>query len=187
MKTAQLEKVRGFIKNILKDVPCSNGQVRRSFVLIKADDDTEVFCNTFGKFDRSLVGKDVEFDAEYNTQYKNYTVRGDIREISDAGSNQPRNEAVAADPKPQPKARAKKAETQSVTEAPTSSGREAHRAEAEESLVLNLQSAKKIATQLGYENPTLTDLVSVSDILGRTITAIFMDAKKDERMNSIRG
>lgn len=64
-------------------------------------------------------------------------------------------------------------------------GREVYRGEAEQGAYINLQSAVRVLEQLNLKG-TVSDLVAVADLIGRTQTAIFMDAQKDKRMESFR-
>jgi len=45
-------------------------------------------CNTFGKFDKDLIGETVEFDAEYNAKFSNYGVKGEIEVVESEESSQ---------------------------------------------------------------------------------------------------
>ena len=67
------------------------------------------------------------------------------------------------------------------TPTPATNGREAYEVQAEESVIANLSGAKRILTALGYKTYTVTDLVAVGDMRGRTTTAIMMDSQRRGR------
>ncbi len=137
---------------------------------------------TFGDFDTSWLGERVEFEADYNDKFKNYNIKGDIVLLDDGNvATEPPAPAKAEAPKRRgrPKKEASSVQAESNS---TGSGREAYRSEAEEGTLLNLRSAQRVANELGHKDVSVTDLVALADIIGRTQTAIFMDAKKDSRM-----
>lgn len=146
---------------------------------------------TFGDFDASWLGERVEFEADYNEKFKNYNIKGDILLLDGIPETSQADNAVPSVPATETKpvvrrGRPKRDTKVSVKSNDAGSGREAYRSEAEQGALLNLQSAQRVATSLGFSDVSVGDLVALADIIGRTQTAIFMDVKKDSRMKGFR-
>lgn len=156
-------------------------------------------CNTFGAFENEWIGQMVRFDGVYQEKYNNYQAESEIEVVGELDSVPIAPTAMAEAPKK--RGRKAKAETVVPTQSTTlvtsqsdnltqpsednDSEREAYRSRAEAAVVENLQSALRIAKSLNL-NPSTADLVALADIAGRTQTALFMDAKKDQRMSSFK-
>ena len=159
-------------------------------------DGHDVYISKFGELSSDFIGKDVRFEAtKYNET--NFTVVGEIEEAGDLVGALPTPQAPVAQTTEAPTAtrrRGRPAKTEAVVDQPTTatvakdpipthqeSGREAFRGLAEESVIGNLQSAIKVVGALGLKGYSVTDLVAVADLLGRTTTAILMDSQKRSR------
>lgn len=203
-------KASGIIKQKFKTKP-GNGPKgpynKTDFVLLFADG-TEKTLTIFDTLSNDLMrGQTVEFDYVVNGKYN--TVQGKIVETGQAATTAQAaavpTPAATASPvadSPAAPATAPKRTYTRKTEAPASaspalaesvpastlgaSGREGCRSEAEASVKINLESALGIAKAVGFGNAPLADIVALADMVGRTQTAIFMDSKKDSRMNNFR-
>lgn len=187
---------------------------KTDFVLLFADN-TEATFSSFDPVSNDLMrGQVLQFEYEQNGKYN--TVRGKISEVGGPvaaptpQTTAPAPAQVPATAAPASAAPAKRTYTRkapavpSTTTAPVAqtpapevakdpvpqiengSGREDCRDEAEDSVKINLISAKKIATEVGYASAPLADIVALADMVGRTQTAIFMDSKKDARMTRFK-
>jgi len=146
---------------------------------------------TFGEFDASWLGERVEFEADYNEKFKNYNIKGDIvlldgQATGATDSGVPTGDSYTQSKSATSRGRAKKTTSVQAKADGNASGREAYRSEAEQGTLLNLQSAQRVAKELGFKDASVGDLVALADIIGRTQTAIFMDAKKDSRMDRFK-
>lgn len=161
-------------------------------------DGHDVYISKFGELSSDFIGKDVRFEAtKYNDT--NFTVVGEIEEAGDLVGALPTpapvaqtTTATAEVPSTRRRGRPAKTETPVASTAPATtavvkdkvpelSGREAFRGLAEESVIGNLQSAITVVGALGLKGYSVTDLVAVADLLGRTTTAILMDSQKRSR------
>lgn len=166
--------------------------------ILKTLEGNDIYVSKFGTLSADLIGKDVRFEAtKYNDT--NYTVQGEIEEAGDLVAaiptpSAPVTQAVEA-PVSRRRGRPAKTEkdvvpsTSTVASYPSQvlnthvdSGREAYRGEAEASVIINLQSAIRVLGELGLKGYGVSDLVAVADLIGRTTTAILMDAQKEGRM-----
>lgn len=169
--------------------------------VLKTLNGADYFISKFGPFEATYIGKDVRFEAtKYNDT--NYTVVGEVEDAGDlVASNVPATQATppASTEQAAPVASSrrrgrpsKSAEALTPTPAPattkvhvvsaTNTGRDSFVPEALSSVINNLRNAQGVLTELKYEDYTVADLVAVADLIGRTTTAIFMDAQKDNRM-----
>lgn len=60
------------------------------------------------------------------------------------------------------------------------------RGDAEAIVLNNLQAAERIAKELGYIKPSMQELVTLGDMVGRTSVALRIEAGKDRRMSEFR-
>lgn len=198
MTNQETFKIEGTVVRILQaqsGVRGGNKWTLNKFVL-KTPEGADYYISKFGPFDASYIGKDIRFEAtKFND--KNYTIVGDVEEAGEVV--QAHTSQVASAPVEQnsinttrrrgrpSKAVVKEAVTpvtpliQNETNVHPVSGREAFRIEAEASVITNITSATNVLNQLGLKG-SVNDLVAVADLIGRTQTAIFMDAQKDSRM-----
>jgi hypothetical protein len=159
-------------------------------------DGHDVYISKFGDLSSDFIGKDVRFEAtKYNDT--NFTVVGEIEEAGDLVGALPTPQAPVAQTTaeaPTTRRRGRPAKTEAVVveqagtvpsvakdKVPALTGREAFRGQAEESVISNLQSAIKVVGELGLKGYSVSDLVAVADLLGRTTTAILMDSQKHSR------
>lgn len=206
--------LKGFVKNILQPKE-GKGWVKETFVLKKFDDGKDVFCNVFLKgnqesvVDPSLLAKDVQFEAEYNAEYKNYAVKGEIVEVEhdlpeqldETSSGVPTGSSHVATPvrrrgrKPGTAAAKVVAPTTTATkdiQAPlTSRGVKAlgvlpQEDEAVSIIRQNLSDARALAVELGIE-PTDDGLIALADNIGRCRVALRIEAGKDRRTTEWKG
>ena len=79
-----LKRVRGTVLEYLGSKAGGSGSrkwTRHDFTLL-FDNGNQVRSSVFGKFDSELVGQVIEFTAEYNAKYKNYSVKGEIEVVA---------------------------------------------------------------------------------------------------------
>lgn len=150
--------------------------------ILKQADGNEVKVTSFGPVPVDLLGSVVAVSATPDKLGKPVVDRNtSITPLEGGGVATATEEAPVAEAKP--KAVRKTTTAKAVETVPADSGREGYRGEAKLSVTENLRSAVEIAKDLGLDY-TLSDLVALGDMIGRTQTAIFMDAKKDTRTAS---
>lgn len=141
--------MKGTIKQAYETV--TRGKYRiTDFVL--ATENGDVKCSKFGEWDTALLGAEVSFDAREN-EYKGtkkYTVQGEMKVEA------PSDPSVKAQPQ------------QKVD-------RESLRIQAEEAVTKNLISAQRIIKDLELGK---VDAVALADMVGRTITAMSIEAQR---------
>src|SRR3990172_3898885 len=79
-----LERVQGTVLEYLGSKAGGSGNrkwTRHDFTLA-LETGAQVRASVFGEFNSELVGQNVEFDAEYNSKYKNYSVKGEIEVVA---------------------------------------------------------------------------------------------------------
>ena len=166
-------------------------KVGKTTFILKGLDGTEHKVTKFGKIETELLGQDVRFEASYNSQYNNYTVQGEIEtselvgvgaQVDETASGVPTG--VSA-PTPARRGRAKKTVTNVQTPelvAPTQSPDPS----ASDLVRQNLVESVALLTSFGKGEPTLSEIVTVADMIGRTRVALRIEAGKDSRMANFR-
>lgn len=180
---------------VLRKYPSEQGKssfgkvyTKNKFIL-KTLEGNDIYVTKFGQLSADLIGTDVRFNAtKYNET--NYTVDGEIESAGDLVvahvEGQPSTQAVAT---PVTRRRGRPATSKAPVATSTAShpvtatkvaaviddAREHLRAQAENSTLLDLQSAVKLAKELGLDTKDTQGIVALADRVGRTITAIGMD------------
>lgn len=180
--------VRGVITNKLQSAKGNRFELKR------LDNGNSVKVITFGKFDNNWLGEEVEFEAEYNSKYKNYNVKGDIRLVNETSDSPvptgPTNtNNTHSDTEPKAVEPAKKRGRPAKSEVPvteTSGPTNGDISKAESLVLENLIAAKGLVGTLGLGGASVTDLVALADMIGRTKTALRIEAGKDRRMENFR-
>lgn len=185
-------KVTGTLARIWPTKPV--GKYKITDFVVKQADGTELKCQSFGAVPQDYLGGDVSFEGALN-DYQKYVVARNTELALVEGDEQPVAEPVAK-PASTTARRGRPAKNTTTTvgaKADTAtndtaevSGRDGYRDEAVASVKTNLELAIGLAKGLGIEEYTVSDLVALGDMIGRTQTAIFMDAKKDTRTASFR-
>ena len=154
-----------------KQVKTKYGPKEVTDFTVKSGDGRDYKCSYWGRLESDSVNQHVSFEAEHNAKYDQYTVKG---KIFDMGQPTPPTPAPAA-----PVLALSEAPRSEVKEEPKEAPkeREDYREAAEEAVALNLKSAQKILKKLKLE-PSVSDVLSVGDMVGRTQTAILMDKKR---------
>jgi len=166
----------------------SNGRSwkRYDFTVQKLNGQT-ANCNTFGTFDKDLIGSTVEFEAEFNERYSSYSVKGDITVTEGAAPEAP------VDPSPAPKRRGRPKKNgtskvapvkvqQRTVESDLESVREATNAVFETDL-------EAVNSRLGkYTDEVLSQALAVGVQAYQAIRAtLFIEANKRERVSAMHG
>jgi len=99
MPQGTLTKVQGVVIELtgVKTGSSQRGPWKRHDFTVKRLTGETVKCNTFGSFDKDLIGMTVAFDAEFNAKYSNYAVKGEVEVLE--GSETPTPEPPTATPK----------------------------------------------------------------------------------------
>lgn len=186
MADKTLVQVKGIIKKKLPDQHAPEGSgkkwVKRTFIVSQSNGEKDLFITTFNKFDNSFIGKEVELEAEHNPTYNSYMLKGDIQDRTpDDVADPVVEEGEATTPKPKAKAKPKKKEAPKVEEVVTPDS-----VTADELVEANLLGGKALLERLGYKKYSVSELVSVADMLGRTKVALRIEAGKDRRMKEFK-
>ena len=191
------EKLTGIVDEIVNQSSGTGKKgawTRTVFKLVDAGGNVHN-VTTFAPFSDDLIGQTVSLTADYSAQYKNYqTVQGSTIEAVEGNGNVAT--AVAEQPKaltPLRPKRGRKPANQPATEkksyeqnppspskAPAEKQqdtREQYRKLAEEAVVSNITSAQHIAEVLDLG--ASVDLIQLADMVGRTMTAITIEAKRN--------
>lgn len=180
MTEKTIVKVSGIVK---KKLAASSGTsaagkawTKNTFIVKPTNGGKDIFISTFGKFDNSFVGKQVSFDAEHNSQYNSYMLKGEITDATPEEFTEPVAEEV-------PKLVAKK-KTATPKAAPVVNDEEVS---AEELVEENLVLAGKLLAKLKLgAGAGVSDIVAVADMIGRCKTALRIEAGKNSRMDRFK-
>ena len=151
------------------------------------DTGESVTITSFDDFNPSeIVGQTVEItatlykdDAKYGKTYSKVNKTEVVIVDAEDVPQPPEEEEEEVEEKPAKKAVKKKAVKKAVKKkAAPANDRESFRSEAVSSVTANLRSAIEVAEELGIEEYTVSDLTLLGDMIGRTTTAIMMDARK---------
>lgn len=181
---------------VLRKYPAEQGVAKgRTYVknkfILKTLDGRDIYVTKFGEFSAEFIGKDVRFQAtKYNET--NYTVQGELEDAGDlVGAIAPTAQVATTSAGTPTPARRRGRPTRTAVPAVTPSNvpttksqsvdtvvddsRESLRVQAEHSTLLDLQSAIRLAKELGLDTKDTQGIVALADRVGRTITAIGMD------------
>lgn len=158
-------QINGIVDKIYptKQIKTKFGMKDKTGFVVATETD-KVTVDYWGKVSPDLVAEEVSFNTK-SREYEGktfYTVDGDIRVVSSGGCE---------DEEP-PLASVKKDVVKR-----SEMGREDFRADAEESVLKNLTSAKRVLLEVGVE-PIGEAMVQLADLIGRTQTAITIDKKR---------
>jgi len=172
--TQTIVRIRGIISNKIQT------KTGNKFSFKNLDTGKDECAITFGKFELDWLGEEVKFDGVYNEKFKNYAVKGEVELCGGATSSDADAPTVtndtAKDTEPKRRGRPKKVEA--VASSLSSDV---------ESIVLeNLVAAKSIVFTLKLEDVSVTDLVALADMVGRTKVSLKIEAGKDRRMKEFR-
>ena len=171
-----------------------------TFKLIDAAGKTYT-VKTFEAWNDEHIGESVKIEVEYSQKYHNYTmVKGSkivtvgVSELPPVVAapvvEEPKKTRIRRDTAPAPVAEEAPAPKSYESNPPAPSEavgaeREDFRQAAIDAVRMNLVAARELAATLQLNVTNVADLVALSDNIGRTQTAIFMDSKKDARTASI--
>ncbi len=178
MTEKTLVQIKGIIKKKLPDASGTSAKgkawTKRVFIIKQSNGEKDVFVTTFSTFDNSLIGKEVELNAEHNPTYNSYALKGDIKDVTPADVAEP---VAEEPPTPKPKPR-KKATTPAKVEEVVNPDSVTADSLVEE----NLTKAEVLLKKLGYAEFDLKDVLAVADMVGRTKTSLNIEAGKNKRM-----
>ncbi len=150
-------------------------------------------CVTFGTFDKDLIGKAVEFDAEFNSKFSSYSVKGDIAVV---GEGQHESEIPTGTETPAPKKRGRKPKVQEQTEpvvqkrtveSDLDSVRDAAEAVITQDVAFAHRALSPYVDKTGGKSVQPSAIATLVQGLQAVRATLFIESNKRERVSAMRG
>jgi len=187
MTQGTLTKVQGVVIELtgVKNGTSQRGPWKRHDFTVKRLTGETVKCNTFGKFDKDLIGATVEFDAEFSAKYSNYAVKGELTVSEGVETQTPE----AATPTPKKRGRKPKATTSPVVvqERTVEADLESVREQAVKVFEHDVENVRN-TLQIDTEERVSPQAIAVGVQALQAIRAtLFIEANKRERVSAMHG